>query len=185
MTVLVSLFVALALGIDALLMFRSCAEATPVRLSHGLVTAVVTALFSALMMWAGFLLAHLFSYMGDNGNATVIYMGFFLFVVVKLLIAHRRNSDTTAFDISQWGIVFQLAFLLSVNALFLGLGMGYLFRPLWTRAVALTLCALSTFALSYWGIMLGRNKIAMRHRRWRLMEVLLVLAAALLGLFIR
>lgn len=185
MTILISLLVALALGIDALLMFRNCAETSPIRLSLGLIIALIVGASSALLMGGGFLLANLFDYMGQNGNATVIFMGFFVFVVIKLLITHRRKEEAPSFDISQWSIVGQLALVQSINALFLGLGMGYIFIPSWTRTAAWIICFLFVFAFSYWGIMLGRNKIEMRQRRWRIMEILLLLAAAILGLFVR
>ena len=70
-----------------------------------------------------------------------------------------------------------------VNALFIGLGLGFrvlIENDLWKVGIPLLIIV---FLFSYLGIMYGRRKKEVRARRWMLLGVLFLLILAVKGAF--
>ncbi len=185
MTVIISFLLAIAMGVESLVMFRNCADTYPVRLTHGMALSLINALFSTLMLFVGVRLCQISSSFTGTGGSNIGFLAMLVLVAVKIMLSNRKKNEPQAFDFRSWSVSFMLAVVLSVNTLFLGVGMGYLYSQQWAIVLAMVLMALMIFGFSYWGVMLGRKNIEMLQRRWRSMGVLLILASALLGLFVR
>lgn len=185
MTIMISFLLAITMGVESMVMFRNCADTYPVRLSHGLALSLVNALFSTLMLFVGVRLCRITGSFYRTEVANISFLAMLVLVAVKIMLSNRKKNEPQSFDIRSWSVSFMLAVVLSVNALFLGVGIGYIYRQEWSVVLAMVLMFLMIAGFSYWGVMLGRKNIEMLQSRWRSMGVLLILASALLGLFVR
>lgn len=178
------LVIALALGVCTMLLFRRCGEATPVRLSVGLLTVVAVAAVHALLFLLGTVVGSLLSFSSpDNPQMyadinAYIFLGMTIIVDIKMLWPYlRREPRLPLFDLRSPVAVLAMAVATGVNVLLLGIGVGFvggvgIHAILWPLFVAGTL-------LGYLGLMFGRRKVSLRPRRWMVLACVLLLATAI------
>ena len=173
-----------ALGIETLLVVRSCAMQVPIRLTRGLAVSFLLAVIQTFMLAAGILLGSRLQFRDADGAGLydkvngLVCLG--LLVVLGLKLLPRRNKQTVrSFDISRWSTVTTLAFALGINVLIAGLAMGFGY-PVQLAKACIPMGAV-VFLCAYLGIMMGRQNLAIRERRWSLFSVLFVLGAALIS----
>lgn len=183
MSVFEYIVLSIALGIETLVVVRSCALQTRIRLTKGMVVSLIIALFQVLFAIAGMAVGNSLRFdFAEVDN--LIYLGLVLVVAVKLLMsAVRKERNIPAYDISRWSTIVLLGIATSINALILALGLGFrvsLNVDLFKMAIPLFLVI---FLFSFWAIMLGRQKVEIRRRRWSLFAVLFLLIFAIKGAF--
>ena len=66
-----------------------------------------------------------------------------------------------------------------INVLLIGIGLGFLVVASEDGIKGPICLAIVVFLISYWAIMLGRQKKTIRERRWLLISVLLLLVSAI------
>lgn len=178
--------IALAFGIADMLLFRRCAEVTPVRLSRGLLLALAVAAVQTLFFLLGMALGDLLRFeLPDNADAfsrtnALIFLGLDLFVLLRMLLPYlRREPRLPHFDLAGNAACAAMAVTAGVNTLLVGLGAGFVASPAVDLHKALWPMLVACFLLGYWGLMLGRQKVAMRPVRWMLVAAVLLLAVAI------
>ena len=178
--------VALAFGIADMLLFRRCAQASPIPLVRGLLVALFTAAVQSALFLLGMAAGSLLRFeLPDDADAfgranAFVFVGLDLFVMLRMLWPYlRKEARLPVFDLASFGATAALAVASGVNLLLLGLGMGFaasgdvgFHSALWPLLVLLSLA-------SYWGIMLGRRNVAMRPRRWILVACILLMGLAI------
>ena len=177
---------ALVFGISDMLLFRRCAEVTPIRLSYGLLLSLATMIVQAGIFLTGMLLGDLLRFeLPDNPDAfnkanALIFLGLCIIVMLRMLKPYlKRSMKLPLFNLGSTAACAALILTSSINLLRVGLGAGFVTSPatdfhkaLWPMVVLLPL-------LSYWGIMLGRQKVDMRPRRWMVVASILLLGVAI------
>lgn len=177
--------IALALGLVNMVLFRRCGEATPVRLSAGLLIVLGVSAVHAVLYYLGAALGNLMrldsasdSHMYDDVNA-YIFLGIVLVVIIKMLVPYlRREPRLPVFSLARTGSVLAMAVATGINVLLVGIGVGFadsevaVYALLWPLLVA-------GFLLGYMGLMFGRRKVDMRPRRWMVLASVLLLATAI------
>lgn len=177
--------VALAFGIADMLLFRRCAQASPIALVRGLLVALFTAAVQSALFLLGMAVGGLLRFeLPDAADAftranAFVFVGLDVFVMLRMLWPYlRKGAQLPVFDLASSWAVAALAVASGINLLLLGLGMGFvasadadLHRALWPLLVLLSLA-------SYWGIMLGRRSVAVRPRRWMLVVCVLLVGLA-------
>lgn len=186
MSIFECIVIALALGIESMIIVRPCAEAVPIRLTRGLLVSAIITLIFAVMMIIGLAIGDLLAFTDESmagqyqQTNELIYLGFMIIVSVKLLMGIRKkNSQPMAYNLSRWTTVFALAIAAGINVMLVGMGVAFVaeFSSNWVRCVVPLV--LITWLLTYWAIMLGRSKTAIRERRWKFIVVLLLLMSAI------
>lgn len=177
--------VALAFAIATMLLLVRCASASQVRLSRGLVVALVLALVHVVLYWLGFAVGNLLRFEGDNDpmafarQNAFVFLGLAVIVVVRMLLPYlRRNPRLPHFDISSNGPMLAMAIASGVNVGLVGIGMGFACVDADIHLIIWPLLVL-TFLLGYFGIMFGRRGVALRPRRWMVLSCLLLLAVVI------
>lgn len=172
---------ALAFGISDMILFHRCAEITPIRLSRGLVitlsvATVQTALF-LLGMFIGDILR--FELPTDAGafskTNALIFMGLTVFVMFRMLSPHlKKEPRLSLFNLTSNAACAAMAFATGINLLLVGLGAGFVasidndfHKALWPLLTIM-------FLAGYWGLMLGRRKVAVRPRVWVIVAAVLL-----------
>lgn len=181
MTIISYIVLALAVGIQVLLSMRDCAEQTPIQLNKGLLHSAILAIIFILMMGLGIWIANIFLPSYPDDVAGMVTLGIFLVVIAKIFFGTKKGSNVSAYDISRSGTMVLLSIALGINVFLLGLGAGFVGQfesDLLKMAIPMFLLV---FPMSMWGIMLGRNKIDIRPRRWRLISVLCLLVVAVVS----
>lgn len=182
------LVLALAFGITNMILFRRCAEITPIRLSRGLLLTLFCACIQTAMFLLGILLGDLlrFELPAVEGAFTktnaLIFLGLDLFVMVRMLMPFlRRDPSLPLFDLGNNAACAAMAFATGINLLLVGLGAGFvatlsqgLHKALWPMIIIL-------FLAGYWGVMMGRRKVAIRPRLWMIMASVLSVAVAMIA----
>lgn len=185
MSIVSYIVLALALGLVNMLLFRRCGEATPVRLSVGLLqvmllSAIHVALY-CLGSWVGRLLSlhspdDPFMYADINAY---IFLGINLVVIIKLFAPYlRKEPRLPLFNLTDSRSVLAMAVATGINVLLVGLGTGFvesghaIHKLLWPLLIA-------SLLLGYLGLMFGRQKVQLRPRRWMLLACVLLLATAI------
>lgn len=181
--------IALAFGICNMLLFRRCAEATPVRLSAGLGISLLVAAVQAILMWLGAQLGNILRFeLADDPHAfhranCWVFVVFALFVSVRTLFPYlRRELHLPLFSLDSVGRVVLMAFATGIDVLLVGIGSGFadetpaFGRVFWPMVI---ICIL----FGYLGVMFGRQKVAVRPRRWAIVAALMVLGVAVASLF--
>lgn len=186
MSVFEYLVLALALGIQLMVIMRSCAEMVPIRLTKGLAVSCLMALVYVAMLNGGFILGNALQFRSatdaalyDNVNS-LVYLGLMIVVGVKILAgAVRKKQAVPAYDISRWGTVVLLAVASGVNVFLSGLALGFVVSHKTDAVLSSVIIGVIAFLLCYWAIMLGRQKKMIKERRWLLIAVLLLLVSAI------
>lgn len=169
-----------------MLLFRRCAEPFPVRLSSGLGVALIVSAVQTALYLLGFIIGDLLRIESpsdtDFFNPTNAYIMFGLFVVViiKLLFPYlRREPKLPIFDITDNKAVIAMSVASGINVLIIGIGIGFTTQFTGHLHVTLWPMLLLSFVLGYLGIMFGRQKVAMRQRRWMVVACVILLGTAI------
>lgn len=185
MSVFEYIVIALAMGINLLVVFRPCAEYHRVRLTYGLFATFSVAIVYCLLFEGGMCLGHHIRFDSVNSPELysdvngLVYLGLMVVVAIKLLAGRlKKNNDPQVFDISRYGVVMLLAFATGVNVFLVGLAVGFEIAEIETWKALVPLFVI-VFLLGYLSVMLGRQKKAVRSRRWVLISVLLLLVSAI------
>ncbi len=191
MTIFEYILIALAFGTETMLFMRRHTEKVPVRLTQGAALASIVALVYAVMFLLGIRIGNILRFadpdMGasfDTANS-LVFVGLAVVVVLKMLISLRRckNREAVIYNIERYTTMVALAFAMGINVLIFGLGVGFLPATdgdLWRVAIPMFVAVL---LLAYWGVMLGRQKVEIREKRWIFISVILLLAVVLYRVF--
>lgn len=187
MSIISFIIIAIALGISTMVLIKRCAEATPVRLSAGLLIATMVAMVHTVLFVAGMLAGNLlrfesaddpFAYAEVN---SLVLMGMTVVVLLKLLSPYlRREPKLAVFPLNGGlGRTLLMTVASGINIFLLGMGVGFV--ALLSQGVHRAVWPLFTLTLlfSYLGIMYGRQKVEMRPRRWIIISCVLLLGVAI------
>ena len=185
MSVVSYLVLAIALGISNMLLFCRCAKAASVRLSAGLVICMTVSLIHVVFYWAGTLIGSLLSLqspvdpgMYSDTNA-YIFLGLAVAVLLKQLVPYlRRNPRLPVFNLGDTASTLALAAASGFDVMLLGIGVGFADNAPNIHLIIWPLLAFD-FLLGYLGIMFGRQKVHLRHRRWMVIASILILGVAI------
>ena len=178
--------IALAFSIESMTVMRTQAEKTRIPLTQGVGIAVLFAIAYALMMLAGLRIGNILRFedtITPNAYATantLVYVGLSVLLAIKIIAQTLKKKGSSAtYDISRWPTVIALALASSIDALILGLGIGFLPQTDSDILKATIPLLIGIFLLSYLGIMFGRQATPLRQRRWHILSVLLLLSIAI------
>lgn len=185
MSIVSYIIVAIAVGIVALLTFRRSAEATPVRLSAGLAIAFSIAAIHTALYLLGIAIGDLIRLQAPNG-ATIydktnayILLGLFVAVIIKLFAPYmRRKPKLPTFGLTSATTVLMMGLATGINVLLLGIGVGFAPTFSWQVGRIIWPMLIAVFLLGYLGIMFGRQKVALRPRRWMAVVCVMLLGVA-------
>ena len=109
---------------------------------------------------------------------TMVFVGLVVLTSIKMLFSIRRNKkkELSLYDLSRWSTVVALSIASGINVMIVGMGIGFLPSTTGDRWNALIPIAIATWLLSYWGIMMGRQKVELRENRWLVVALLLLLS---------
>lgn len=192
MTIVEYILLAIVLTFEYLLVMQVCAAKHPVALTKGLAESLVVALIGGAMIALGMFLGHFMRFTPDVLDPTtaaqnawqqqtdkMIYVGLMVVVALRILLtAWSKKQEAPAYDISQWGTAMMLSVVLGINVFLAGLALGFYVSfsaDVWKAVVPVAVCAL---LFSFVGIMFGRQHVALRTRRWKLIIALFVLIFA-------
>lgn len=187
MSIISFIIIAIALGISTMVLMKRCAEATPVRLSAGLLIATMVAMVHTVLFIVGMLAGNLLRFVSADApfayaevNALVL-MGMTVVVLLKLLFPYlRREPKLAVFPLNGGlGRTLLMTVASGINIFLLGMGVGFV--ALLSQGVHRAVWPLFTLTLlfSYLGIMYGRQKVEMRPRRWIIISCVLLLGVAI------
>ena len=178
--------IALAFAISNMLLFRRCAELTPIRLTRGLgLTLCVAAVQTALFL-LGWVLGDLLRFeLPDDASAfstanAMIFLGLDIFVMLRMLLPYlRREPRLPLFDLGNNKATIAMSLTAAINPLLVGLGTGFVastsdIYKVWPIAMLVLL-----WLLGYWGVMLGRRKVAIRPVRWMVIAAIMLLGVGI------
>ncbi len=195
MSVIEFIILALALSFEALIVMHGCAQKTKVRLTKGLAESFVVALDNTLLLLFGIWIGNLLRFTpkgfeNETGSAynllsdtdSLVYLGLLILVAVRLLFrSGKKRRQVQPYDIEHFSTVLLLGIAVGINTLLVGLALGFripLNDNLWRAAIPL-IVIMTLFA--FLGVMLGRQQVEIRARRYTLVAALLFLAFALKG----
>lgn len=178
--------IALAFAISNMLLFRRCAELTPIRLTRGLgLTLCVAAVQTALFL-LGWVLGDLLRFeLPDDASAfstanAMIFLGLDIFVMLRMLLPYlRREPRLPLFDLGNNKATIAMSLTAAINPLLVGLGAGFVastsdIYKVWPIAMLVLL-----WLLGYCGVMLGRRKVAIRPVRWMVIAAIMLLGVGI------
>ena len=177
---------ALAFGISNMLLFRRCAEATPIRLSRGLFFTLATAALQTVLFILGMRVGDMLRFeLPDNADAftkanALIFLGLDIIVILRMLKPYlRKEPRLPLFNLNNGKAAIALALTAAVNPLFMGLGAGFVASSADINKIWLVLLLIPLWLAGYWGLMLGRQKVAIRPRRWMVVASILLLGVGI------
>lgn len=180
------LVIALAFGISNMLLFRRCAELTPIRLTQGLWLSFFVGLTQATLFLGGMAIGNLLRFeLPDNPDAftnanALIFFGLTIFVMLHMLLPYlRREPKLPLFDLTNDKVRVALALTAAVNPLLVGLGVGFVASSAQFSLILPLVMWVLLWFFGYWGIMLGRRKVTLRPRRWMIVSCVLLLGVAI------
>ena len=177
---------AIAFGINNMLLFQRCSEAVRPRLSHGLAVALATTAIQTLLFIIGMYVGDLLHFeMPDTHESlsqsnALVMLGLTVFVTLRQLMPYlRREPRLPLFDIGTWKPVGAMGVATGINLLLVGIGCGFVTPPTTSLHKALWPMLVALFIFAYWGVMLGRQKVSIRPRRWAIVAAILLLGVAI------
>ena len=187
MSIVSYIVIALAMGMVNMLFFHRCGEATPIRLSLGMLVIFIQSAIHAVMYFLGGLLGIMLSLHSPSDSGmyadvnAYIFLGMALVVIVKMLFPYlRKEPRLPVFDLDRGSVwVFSaMVIVTGINVFLVGLGAGFveienpLHKMLWPMFGM-------SFVLGYLGLMFGRQKVKLRPRRWMVVACVLLLVTAI------
>ena len=187
MTVFAYILVSLSFGLTMMLLFRACAEKTPIRLTKALAETLFVAAVHVVLFWVGQRIGGLLRFADAQEpelyrhTNDLFFLGMMAVVAVRWVVAAFRRKEETAYDIERWSTVAALAVATGSGVFFIGIADGFLgvVHSRWAMAIPLLL---AEFLLAYLGVMMGRRHKRPTARRWRLLASVLLLAVALFSI---
>lgn len=177
---------ALAFGINAMLLMRRCAEATPVKLTKGIAIMLIVSAINSLLFLLGMSIGDLLRIEGSNApeiyarTNAYIFLGMVVIVTLRMLLPYlRRKPQLAVFDLRNWGSIIAMAVANGINILLIGLGLGFVNALSNSIHWAVWPLFISILLLGYIGMMFGRQKVEMRPRRWMIVACILILGCAI------
>ena len=177
---------ALAFGINAMLLMRRCAEATPVKLTKGIAIMLIVSVINSLLFLLGMSIGDLLRIEGSNApqiyarTNAYIFLGMVVIVTLRMLLPYlRRKPQLAVFDLRNWGSIIAMAVANGINILLIGLGLGFVNALSNSIHWAVWPLFISILLLGYIGMMFGRQKVEMRPRRWMIVACILILGCAI------
>lgn len=170
---------AISLGLEMMIVVKACAEKNPIRLTRGLMNSAIIAVIQTLLLVSGLLIGNALHFGYENADQ-LVFLGLMCVVMIRLLLrTFRKDRNIPPFNISQVGTVALLAIASGINVLLIGIAQGFLFfyGDCWVKA-AIPL-AVVLFLFSFLGLMLGRQHVKIKVRRWALFEVLFLLVLSI------
>lgn len=185
MSIVSYIVIAIAIGINLMLLFRRCGEASPVRLISGLLIVAATTVVHVFLYYLGGLAGNLLRlesaadpYMYSDINA-YIFLGIAIVVTIKLLAPYlRREPKLPVFSLTNGGTVLAMAVATGINTLLMGLGAGFVEQGLAIHKIVWPLL-IAGILLGYLGLMFGRQRVPLRPRRWAIASCILLLGVAI------
>lgn len=185
MSIVSYIVIALALGIVNMLLFRRCGEATPVRLTAGLVIVLAVAVIHVILYYLGSRVGSLLSlhspddpFMYADVNA-YIFLGLTLMVIIKMFAPYlRKEPRLPLFNLGDRRSVVAMAVATGINVLLVGIGTGFAEQGHAVHKIVWPLLTASLL-LGYLGLMFGRQKVQLRPRRWMVVACVLLLGTAI------
>ena len=186
MTIAAYIVVAIALSITDMLLFRRCAEHSPVRLTSGIIIAFSVALLQTLLYLAGMAMGDILR-LESTSDANLysqpnayITLGLFIIVIIKLLVPYmRREPQLPLFNLNNTKAIIAMAIATGINMLIIGIGMGFASPMAGHFHISAWPLLGLTFLFGYFGIMLGRQKVTIRPIRWIIVACILLLGTAI------
>lgn len=178
MTIIDYIVLAFSLGIMALVAVQSCVSQSNVDLLRGLSISSVMSLVFVAFVALGMLVANKVRFDILEVDKMIAF-GLIIIVIVKLLFSIRKGNVMSAYNIQQFSTLILFVIALGINALIVGLGVGFVGQlgdDFFKMAIPLFLVV---WLMTMWGIMLGRKKIDIRHRRWQLIGILCLIVIAI------
>ena len=177
---------ALAFGINAMLLMRRCAEATPVKLTKGIAIMLIVSVINCLLFLLGMSIGDLLRIEGSNApqiyarTNAYIFLGMVVIVTLRMLLPYlRRKPQLAVFDLRNWGSIIAMAVANGINILLIGLGLGFVNALSNSIHWAVWPLFISILLLGYIKMMFGRQKVEMRPRRWMIVACILILGCAI------
>lgn len=191
MYIAIFIVLSLALGISAMLLMHRSVEATPVRLSSGILISFATALVHVALFCLGIWLGNKL-FFNNNGDPTpyakqnaLVFLGLAVMVALKQFLPYMgRRTKPAAYDLNA-GFVQMLLFTVftGINGFLLGFGIGFVAMLGECFHAALWPLFILTFLFSVLGIMFGRQHVPLRSRRWIGLSSLIMFMTALCTVF--
>lgn len=173
MSIFTYILLSLAVALISMVALRRSAEVYPVRLTKGLVVSLVVAASYCVLLSLGVLVANIMPHFEYPDVNNMVFVGIALMVAFRLLLnAFGKMESAPAFDLSRWVYVLSLSVATGLNLMMLGLGIGFKTSLVADSLKMLIPTFIATFLLSYLGVMMGRQKVKFRQRRWLLFAVL-------------
>lgn len=183
MSIIAYILLAFSLGISQFVIMRECSSNTRVRLSWGLILAIVMVVMEILMVGVGEIVGNLLRFDIEEVD-NLIFLGILVFVAVRMMLnVFSKHPHEYSYDISKFSTVFLLAIAININALIIGFGIGFkalVETDIWKMSIPMLLIS---YPFVMWAIMLGRQQVQIRPRRWSLFSILFLLVFTLLGTF--
>lgn len=187
MYIVIFIVLSIALGISAMLLMHRSVEATPVRLSSGILISFATALVHVALFCLGIWLGNKL-FLNNNGDPTpyvkqnaLVFLGLAVMVALKQFLPYMgRRTKTAAYDLNAGFVqVFLFTVFTGINGFLLGFGIGFVAMLGECFHAALWPLFILTFLFSVLGIMFGRQHVPMRSRRWMGLSSLIIFMTAL------
>lgn len=158
-----TLLLALALCVDSLVVSTTSAFKSKMTYRHGVLMAVIFALFQGGFPFLGALLGVAFKDLVASVDHWVAF-GLLLFVGGKMIVDALRNApDDKQLDISKVGVLCLLGVATSIDAFVVGIGLG-LDNELPQIVFIVVTIAVVTFLVSMLGVVLGKRNIPIPER---------------------
>lgn len=187
MYIVIFIVLSIALGISAMLLMHRSVEATPVRLSSGILISFATALVHVALFCLGIWLGNKL-FLNNNGDPTpyvkqnaLVFLGLAVMVALKQFLPYMgRRTKPAAYDLNAGFVqVFLFTVFTGINGFLLGFGIGFVAMLGECFHAALWPLFILTFLFSVLGIMFGRQHVPMRSRRWMGLSSLIIFMTAL------
>lgn len=171
------ILLAIALGIPLMIELRRSSEASNIKSIRGLGISVAVSALQVALILGGLYLGKALRFEPTELCGTIA-LALLVVVAVKMFITSLSKKERPSYDLSKTATVLTLGIALGINTFITGLGLGMstdnINRSALTTSISIAVCSLF---FSEIGIMLGRQKKALRERRHSMVALLLYLAA--------
>lgn len=181
MSLICYLLFSFAIGISAFTVLHGCAQQSQVPLLRGLGVSLCMAFVGVVLYELGVLLGNVLRF-GLSEVDRLVFLGIMVVVAIRMMMSAYSKNEFS-YDISRFATMVALSVATGINAFLVGIGVGFVAIFKADIIKSMVPMAVLVSLLSLWSIMLGRQKVEIRARRWMFLATLMLLVSTLAGYF--
>ena len=177
------LFIAIALGIDTMVVMYHNTESIHITPLRCIINAILLSTIYLILAYSGIFIGELLQYSADYQQSPLLATNLYLFIGLTAVVCIKRimklfasrKKETQKYDASKYTTLIALSMASGLDIFLLYLGIGFITPNRANTLSTLIPLFVCTLTLGYIGTLFERQKTPLRITRWQILSLLIII----------